>query len=327
MTFFTTAARTAALFMLMIIAGSAAAQQDYPRKPIRLITPYPPGGGTTVVARILSQKLTEAWGQQVLVDNRPGGNTIIGTEAAAKAAPDGYTLVLQVSTFAIVPSLVPTPYDPVKDFAPIANVARSDYLMVVHPSVTANNLLEFIALAKARPGQLNYGSTGTGGVQHLAGESLNITAGIKMQHIPYKGSGQLLPELIGGQIQMSFQVPISAIAHIKSGKLKGIAIGGDQRLPSLPQVPTFAEAGLPGFEVNTWFGMLAPAGTPRVIIDKLSAEFAKILSTPDTIQKLDSLGATPLYSTPDQFAALIKADVAKYAKIIKTAGIQGEVEN
>ncbi len=326
MTYFAAAARVMALFMLMVIAGPAAAQPAYPTKPIRLITPYPPGGGTTVVARILSQKLTESWGQQVLVDNRPGGNTIIGTEAAAKAPPDGYTLVMEVSTFAIVPSLVPTPYDPVRDFAPIANVAKSDYVMVVHPSVAAGNLQEFITLAKARPGQFNYGSTGTGGVQHLAGESLNIVAGIKMQHIPYKGSGQLLPELLGGQIQVSFQVPISAIAHIKSSKLKAIAIGGDQRLPALPQVPTFAEAGLPGFEVNTWFGILAPAGTPRAIIDKISAELAKILSMPDISQKLDGLGSTPFYSTPDQFAALIKADVAKYAKIIKTAGIQGEVE-
>jgi len=321
---FATAARIVAL--LMFIAGPAAAQPAYPSRPIRLITPYPPGGGTTVVARILSQKLTEAWGQQVLVDNRPGGNTIIGTEAAAKAPPDGYTLVMEVSTFAIVPSLVPAPYDPVKDFAPIANVAKSDYVMVVHPSVTASNLQEFIALAKTRPGQFNYGSTGTGGVQHLAGESLNIVAGIKMQHIPYKGSGQLLPELVGGQIQVSFQVPITAIPYIKSGKLKALAIGGDQRLPALPQVPTFAEAGLPGFEVNTWFGILAPAGTPRAIVDKLSAEFAKILATPDTTQKLDALGSSPFYSTPEKFAEIIKADVAKYAKIIKTAGIQGEVE-
>jgi tripartite-type tricarboxylate transporter receptor subunit TctC len=317
-------ARILTTLVLFALAATAAAQQPYPSKPIRLITPYPPGGGTTVVARLLGQKLTESWGQYVIVDNRPGGNTIIGTEAAAKAPPDGYTLVLQVSTFVIVPSLIATPYDPVKNFAPIANLAKSDYVLVVHPSIPANDLKELIALAKARPGKLNYGSTGTGGVQHLAGESLNIIAGIKMQHIPYKGSGQLLPDLFGGQIQVAFQVPISAIAYIKSGKLKGIAIGGDQRLPALPQVPTFAEAGLPGFEVNTWFGILAPAGTPRAIVDKLSTGIAKILSLPDTRKKLDNLGLTPFFSTPEQFAALIKADAANYAKIIKTADIKGE---
>ena len=319
-----TVARILSVGMLVAYVDTAAAQQAYPNRLIRLITPYPPGGGTSVVAHILGQKLTESWGQQVLVDNRAGGNTIIGTDALAKSPPDGYTLILVVSTYVIVPSLFTTPYDPIKDFAPVATVANSDYVLVVHPSVPAKTLKELIALAKARPGQLNYGSTGTGGVQHLAGESMNIMAGIKMQHIPYKGSGQLLPALIGGQIHMSFQTPPASLPYIRAGRLRTIATGGSKRLPVLPQVPTFAEAGLPGLEVTTWFGILAPAGTPRAIIDKLSTEFAKILAMPDTKEKLESSGADPFFSTPEKFAALMKTDMAKYAKVIKTANITGE---
>ena len=310
--------------MLVVFADSAGAQQAYPGRPIRLITPYAPGGGTSVVAHIVGQKLTESWGQQVLVDNRPGGNTMIGTEALAKSPPDGHTLILVVSTFAIVPGLFSTPYDPVRDFAPVTTLVNSDYVLVVHPSVPVKTLKELIALAKAKPNQINYGSTGAGGVQHLAGESLNIMAGIKMQHIPYKGSGQLLPDLMGGHIQLSFQSPAASIPYIKNGKLKTIAMGGEKRLPALPDVPTFAEAGLPGLEVNTWFGILAPAATPREIIDKLSTEIARIMTMPDIIAKMDSLGAYPFVSSPEKFAALIKADIAKYAKIIKAAKVTAE---
>ncbi len=317
-------AHISAAFTLAACAGSAGAQSAYPGKPIRLITPYAPGGGTSVVAHIVGQKLTESLSQPVLVDNRPGGNTIIGTEALAKSPPDGHTLILVISTFAIVPSLFPTPYDPIRDFAPVATLVNSDYVLVVHPSVPVKNLKELIALAKAKPRQLNYGSTGAGGVQHLAGESMNIMAGIKMQHIPYKGSGQLLPDLMGGHIQLSFQSPAASIPYIKNGKLKTIAMGGEKRLPALPEVPTFAEAGLPGFEVNTWFGILAPAGTAREIIDKLATEIARVMTSPDITGKLDSLGTYPFISSPEKFAALIKSDIARYAKIIKTAKVTTE---
>jgi tripartite-type tricarboxylate transporter receptor subunit TctC len=324
MRYFTAASRILVVSMLIAIAGPVAAQQAYPSKPIRLITPYPPGGGTSVVARLMSQKLTERWGQQVLVDNRPGGNTIIGTQILVESPPDGYTLILVISTHVIVPSLFSAPYDPIKDFAPVTTLATSDYVLVVHPSVAAGNLKELIAQARANPGQLNYGSTGTGGMQHLAAESLGIMTGIKMQHIPYKGSGQLLPDLIGGQIQLSFQTPIGAIPHIRNGKLKAIAYTGETRLAALPQLPTFAEAGLPGFDMRFWYGILAPAGTPRGIIDKLSTEIGRILAMPDIKETLDSLGTEPFISTPEKFAALMQADMAKFVKIIKTANIKGE---
>jgi len=299
-------------------------QQAYPAKAIRLVTPYPPGGGTSVVARVLGQKLTENWGQQVLVDNRGGGNTIIGTELVAKSPPDGYTLILVVSTYVIVPSLIPTPYDVIKDFAPIAQVANSDYVLVIHPSIPAKNLKELIALAKARPGQLNYGSTGAGGVQHLAGESLNMLVGIKMEHIPYKGSGQLLPALIGGHVDMSFQVPPASLPHIQAGRIRPIATGGRKRLPSLPDIPTFAEAGLRGLEVTTWFGILAPGATPQPIVHKLADELARIITTPEVKEKLQSLGAEPFFSSSEEFAALLKSDMARYAKVIKAANIKAE---
>ena len=313
-----------AVLLASVWLPTALGQQSYPGKAIRLVTPYPPGGGTTVVARVLGQKLTESWGQQVLVDNRGGGNTIIGTEVVAKSPPDGYTLILVVSTYVIVPSLIPTPYDVIKDFAPIATVANSDYVLVVHPSIPAKNLKELITLAKARPGQLNYGSTGSGGVQHLAGESLNMLAGIKMEHIPYKGSGQLLPALIGGHVDMSFQTPPASLPHINAGKIRPIATGGNKRLSSLPAIPTFAEAGVRGLEVTTWFGVLAPAGTPQPIVQKLSGELYRIITMPDVKEKLESLGAEPFFSNSESFAALLKNDMARYTKVIKAANIKAE---
>ncbi len=322
MKFVTAAARILTVGVLMVFAGSAAAQQAYPNKPIHFITPYPPGGGTTIVARLIGQKLTESWGQQVLVDNRPGGNTIIGSEALVRSPPDGYTIMIQASNHAINPHLLVLPYDPIKDFAPVATVSSNDYVLVVHPSVPANNLQQFIALAKSRPGQLNFASVGTGSPQHLAGELFNIMTGVRMQHIPYKGSGQILPDLIGGQVQLAFMNPLNASPHIKTGQLKAIAIAGETRLSALPQVPTFTEAGLPGFEMRNWYGVFAPAGTPKELIDKLSTEIAKIMAMPDIKEKLASQGAQPFISTPDQFAALIKADMAKFAKIIKTANVK-----
>ncbi len=310
--------------ILMAIAGSSAAQQDYPNKPIRFITPYVPGGTTTILARLIGQKLTESWGQQVLVENRPGGNTAIGTEAVAKSAADGYTILLAASTHTLLPQLQSVPYDPFKDFAAVATLAKTEIVLVLNASVPANNLQEFIAVAKSRPGKLNYATPGAGGVLHLATEMFNIMAGTKMQHIPYKGAGQGLVDLIAGQVQLYFITSAAIVPHSKNPKLRAIAVTGDTRLPALPEVPTFAEAGLPGFDMRTWFGVLAPAGTPKAIIGRLSTEMAKHLAAPDFKEKLLSQGLEPFYTAPDQLAILMKADMATFAKVIKTANIKME---
>jgi len=310
---------------LMALAASVAAQQAYPNKPIRMIVPFPPGGTNTIVARIVGQKLTENWGQPVVVDNRPGGNTIIGTDALAKSAPDGYTLILVSSAHILNSVLLPNlPYDSIKDFAPVTLTTVGQYTLVVHPSLPANNLRELIALAKAKPGQLNYSTSGTGGVQHLAGELFNIMAGVKTQHIPYKGAGPALTDLLGGQVQFSFQPPSNVLAHIKSGRLRIIAIPNDARLAVLPDAPTFAEAGMPGFEVKSWTGVLAPANAPKAIIDKLSAEIGTILALPDIRQKMLDQGIDPYSCTPEQFGALMKAEVARVANTVKIANIKLE---
>ena len=311
---------------LIAVAVPAAAQQAYPARPIRLVVPYPPGGATDPQARMLATKLAEKWGQQILVDNRGGGNTVIGTEMVAKSPPDGYTLLWVAPAFVTTPSLLPKlPYDNVRDFAAVATISRTRYVLVLHPSVPANNLQELIALAKAKPGQLNYASSGVGTAPHLSGELFNLVAGVKLQHIPYKGSGQLIPDLIAGQVQLSFQGVISVISHIKSGKLRAIAVGGENRVPALPQVPTFAEAGLPAYDrKDSWHGIVAPAGTPQAIIDKLSTEIARILAAPEAQENLANQGLDPFISTPGETAALIKVDIARIATIIRAANIRVE---
>ncbi|RPI44392.1 MAG: tripartite tricarboxylate transporter substrate binding protein [Betaproteobacteria bacterium] len=303
-------------------AAPVGAQPAYPVKPIRVITPYGPGGTTDILSRMVGPKLTESWGQQVIVDNRPGGNTVIGSEALVKSAPDGYTLICILTSHVIVPNLVSTPYDAVKDFAAVATIAKTQLVLVTHPSVPVKTVKELIAFAKSKSGELNYGSGGSGTVTHLAGEYFNMLAGVKIQHIPYKGSAQALTDLIGGQVHMYYSPPIVALPHIKSRRLHAIAVTGDARLDVLPQAPTIQEAGLKGFEIKIWYGMLAPAATPRPIIDKLGADIGKVLVMPDIRDRLVSQGMEPFVSTPDQFAALVKADFAKYAKIIKTANIK-----
>ena len=310
--------------ILLGLAASAGAQQVYPTKPIRIISPYPAGGTTDIMARLVGPKLTESWGQPVIVDNRPGGNTIIGSEAMVKSPPDGHTLLSILSSHVIVPNLAPTPYDVIKDFAAVATIASTQLVLVVHPSLPARNLQELIALAKSKPGQINYGSGGSGTVTHLAGEYFNMQAGIKTQHIPYKGSIPALTDVVGGQVQMYFSPPIVALAHIKSGRLRAIALTGDTRLAVLPELPTAIESGLKGFVVNTWYGFLAPAATPGEIINKLGTEIARILALPDVREKLLSQGMDPFISTPEQFAALIRTDFAKYTRIIKSANIKLE---
>jgi tripartite-type tricarboxylate transporter receptor subunit TctC len=309
---------------LMMLVGVAAAQQAYPGKPIRFIVPYPPGGTTDPLARLVAQQLSESWGQPVLVENRPGGNTIIGSEALLKSPADGYTLFLTSIAHVIIPSLIPLPYDAIKDFAAVGTIASNELVLVVHPSVPAKTLQELVALAKAKPGQLNYASPSTGTINHLAGELLAIGMGLKLQHVPYKGSGPAMTDLLSGQIQMYFAGPIYVLPFLKSEKVRAIAISGESRVAALPQVPTFSESGLPGFEVKNWVGVAAPAATPRAIIDKLSAEIARILATPEVKEKLVSQGMDPFISTADQAAALMKTDLARFAKVIKSANIKLE---
>ena len=316
--------RAATVGMLMAIAGSVAAQQDYPNRMIRFITPYPPGGSTTALSRLVGQKLAQSWGQQVLIDNRPGGNTMIGTDNVAKSAPDGYTILLAGNTQLVNSILLRPPYDIFKDFAPVTIIASTNYILVVNPALPVNNLQEFIAYAKARPGQLNVASVASGSSQHLMGELFNIISGIKMQHIPYKGGAQGITDLMGGQVQASFSNAINVISHVKNGRLKGLAVTGAKRLPVLPQLPTYAEGGLPGYDPKNWQGILAPAGTPKVIVEKISAEVAKILTMPDIKETLANLGAEPFHATPEQMAAQMKSDYAESAKVISVANIKVE---
>jgi tripartite-type tricarboxylate transporter receptor subunit TctC len=319
-----TCLQCSALSLLLLSPFHAFAQSPYPSKPIRMVVTFPPGGSTTIIARLIGQKLTDSWGQQVVVDNRGGGNTIIGSEAVVKAAPDGYTLLHVTSTHSINPSLLKTPYDAVKDFAPVATLVGTETLLVVNPQLAANNLQELIALAKAKPGQLNFASSGSGTANHLAIELFSQLAGIKMQHIPHKGAGPAVTDLIGGQVQVFTNNALPLTPFVKSGRIRAIAISGENRLVSLPEVPTFTEAGLPGFVGNSWQGVMAPAKTPKAIIDKLSAEYARILRTPEVRDTLQKMGAEPMIGSAEQFAALIKADLVRYAKLIKDAKIKLE---
>lgn len=303
--------------------GSGWAQQDYPNRPIRIIVPFPPGGSTDPMARMVAARLMERWGGTIVVDNRPGGNTIIGSSIVAKATPDGYTMLWAGAALFSAPSLMPhLPYDVVKDFVGVTTVVSTRIVLVVHPSVPATNVKELIALAKAKPGQYNYGSSGIGTNVHLSGASFALVTGVDIQHIPYKGSGPLSTDLLGGRIHMSFQVPITMLPFINTGKVRPIAITGDTRLPVLPDVPTFAEAGLPGFGWSAWQGLAAPTGTPLSARSKLAREMASILKTPETVDFIARQGSEVLIADPDETTALIKADVERYGKIVKAANIK-----
>lgn len=316
--------RIVTVAVLAVLSGALAAQQNYPNKPIRWVTPYPPGGSTTALSRLVGEKLSEAFGQNVIIDNRPGGNTVIGVDAVAKAAPDGYTILLGGNTQIVLNLLMRPPYDIFKDFAPVTILAKTNYILVVNPSLPVNDLQEFIAYAKARPGQLNVASVASGSSQHLMGALFNILTGIKMQHIPYKGGQQGIVDLIGGSVQASFSNAINVIPHIKNGRLKGLAITGDKRTAALPQLPTYAEAGLPGYDPKNWQGILAPARTPSAIVTRLSAEVAKVLAMPDITERLVNSGMEPFHTGPEKMAAQMKSDYAETAKIIKTANIKME---
>ncbi len=307
---------------LLAIAATAGAQQPYPSKPVTIILPYAPGGSTSTLAYLIRQKLTESWGQQMIVLHRPGGSATIGAAAAAKAPPDGYTLVLVTATHVISPLLFPVPYDAIKDFAPVTPISNVEVMLVAHPSLPVKTLKELISLAKARPGQLNYATASAGSPAHLAAELFSMRVGIRMQAIAYKGGGPAVTDLLGGQVELLFGNPINVAHHVKAGRLRALAVSGDRRLPGLQQVATFTESGLLNFDVGFWQGILAPAGTPRAIIDKLAVEIARIMAMPDIKDKMTSLGVEPFVATPEAFAARMKTDTAKYAEVIKKRNIK-----
>ncbi len=310
--------------MLLVAPASLLAQSDYPNKPIRLIVPFPAGGSTDIVGRVVAQKLSERLGQQVVVDNRGGAGGTIGTDAAAKAAPDGYTLTIgTTSTHAVAAGAYSKlSYHPSKDFAPVSLVAITPYLLVVNPQVKANNLREFVALAKTMPGKMNYASAGNGSTTHLAMEMLKDAAQIDLQHIPYKGNGPADLALLANEVQGVFGSMPALLQHTKAGKLRPLAVGTSQRSPALPDVPTVAELGYPGFEAALWLGVLAPAGTPKPIIDRLHKELAAITPTSDFKLAMERNGADALGNTPEQFARLIADESARYIKVVKAIGLK-----
>ena len=312
--------------LTLTLTAAAAAAQDYPSKPIRFIVPFPPGGGNDTMARTVGQKLTEAFGQQVVIDNRAGAGGIIGADMAAHSAPDGYTLFLGgVGSHGTNPNLnAKLPYDPVRDFAPISLIASAPMVVVVHPSVPAKSLGELIKLAKAKPGTLNFASNGTGGSSHLAAELFKMMAGVDIVHVPYKGLAPALIDLLSGQVQLMFSSTVAIIPQVRSGKLRALATTGARRLPALPDIPTAAEAGVAGCETGSWYGVLAPAGTPRAIIDKLNREIVKITQMPDVRERLAAEGAEPAGNSPEEFAAYIKRELARWNKVIKQARIRLE---
>ena len=317
---------TTCLLTAMLIMASAAPAQTYPIRPIRWVVTYPPGGPTDVVARAIGAKLTEAWGQQIVIDNRAGAGGVIGTDIAAKAVPDGYTLLFGTSAgLTINPALnSKLPYDAVKDFAPVSLLVLNPQILVVHPAVPGNSVKELVALAKARPGQLNYASVGLGSPNHMGMELLKALTGIDIVHVPYKGTCPAITDLLGGQVQVMFNSMPSVIPLVASGKLKGLAVGSVQRSPAVPDIPTVAEAGVPGFENVTWYGMFAPAKTPHDIIVKLNKQVVQILASPEMAQRLASQGAEPRSSTPEELTKFMRVESERWKKVIKTAGIKVE---
>jgi len=316
-------------FALVIVALSCAAfpaLAEYPDKPVKIIVPYPPGGTTDILARVIAQRLGERLKQSFIVENRGGASGAIGTQAVAKSPADGYTLCMgTIGTHGINSALFKNlPYDAVKDFAPITIVGITPNVLTVHPSVPAKNLQELLALARAKPGTLNFGSTSPGGSPHMAGELFKTMANIDIAHIPYKGAGPMLIDLIGGQIQMGFDNMPSSIGHIRSGKLRAIAVTTTKRWPGAPDVPTMAESGLPGYEVSAWFGLLAPAGTPKPVVDLLYKNISGILKQPDMVKQLFELGAEPGGNTPEAFARYIAADVEKWTRVVAATGVKVE---
>ena len=309
-------------------AGHATAQGNlnYPAKPLKMIIPFPAGGPTDIVGRLLGQKLTEAWGHTVVIDNRPGGGGVIAGQLAAKSPPDGYTIFLGGITTLVLSTYVHKnrPYDSLREFLPVTQTTAQPLLLMTHPSLPVKSYKEFIALARARPGQINYATSGPGGSGHLAGELLKLMTSINIVHVPYRGQPPALNDLLAGQVQSLFGAPLALMPHIRTGKIRALAITGQKRSPAVPEVPTFDEAGLPGYDASTWNGIMVPAGTPRAIIERLHSEIVKILRAPANMERLSGDGSVVIAGTPEEFAAFINTEHAKWSKVVREANIRVE---
>jgi len=313
------------LLLALLLALPLQVFAQYPQRTVKMVVPFPAGGPTDILARVLAQKLAERWGQPVIVDNKPGAGGAIGSDLVAKAAPDGYTLLMATSsTHSIGPALQKLPYDPVRDFAPVGQVSNATNVLLVSPKLGVTSVKELIALAKSKPGQLNFASSGVGTIPHLTGEKFNLMAGVELQHVPYKGTGLSIPDLANGQVAVLFDSIVTALNYVKTGSVRALAISSPKRSPLAPDLPTMAEAGLPGFESETWFGLFAPAGTPKDIIARISADTASALKAPDVRERFAAAGAEPVGSTPEQFAERMRADTARWAEVIKAAHVKVE---
>ena len=299
--------------------------QNYPARPVKIVVPFAVGGSADVYGRVLAAKLGDAMGQTFVIENRPGGGAVTGTDAVAKSEPDGYTLLIMSNTHTVNETLIAKkPYDLLKDLAPISGINSQDLLLVIPASVPANNLREFIALAKAQPGKLNYASSGPGTPYHMAGELFKSMAGVDIVHVPHKGSDQARTAVLGGQVQMMFDAISTIVSHVNSGKLKALGTSGKSRSPVTPNIPTVSEAGVPGYEATIWLGLMAPAATPKPILDRLSAEVNKVINAPDIKDNWSKQGAAPMGMKPDEFGAFLKTDIAKWAKVVKAAGAKAD---
>jgi tripartite-type tricarboxylate transporter receptor subunit TctC len=304
-----------------VVIAATAQPQDYPAKPIRVVVPFPPGGGTDLMARTVVQKLGESLGATIVIDNRGGAGGTIGTELVAKSPPDGYVLLVVSASHAINPGLYrKLPYDSVRDFAPVTMLTSGPGLLVVHPSVPVRTVKEFIALARSRPGQLNYASAGIGTPPHLAGELFKTLAGVDIVHVPYKGNGPAYTDLIGGHVSVMFPTIPTAIPHVRAGKLRALAVTTRSRTAITPELPTISESGVPGYDVSSWYGLLAPAGTPAATVARLQREIVKVLRLPDVSEKLMAQGLDLVGNTPEEFAAILKSEIAKWAKVVTASG-------
>ena len=315
----------AALAGMLVVTGSDALAQAYPSRPIRIISIFPPGGGNDILCRAVAQKVTENLKQQVIVENRPGANGIIGTEVAARSAPDGYTITLIPSGHAVNASLYrKLPFDSVKDFTPITLAGSSPLVVALHPSVPVKSVKELVALARARPGQINYGTAGVGSSGHLAGALFENMTGTTLVHIPYKGMSLAVTDVIGGQVYMTFGTSLSVVPHVRSARLRALAVTGAQRSPALPDLPTVAESGVPGYEASLWYGFVGPARLPAAIVQRLNAEIAAALAAPEVRERLASQGVDVRSSTPEEFGRLLASDLARWAGVVQRAGVRVE---
>jgi tripartite-type tricarboxylate transporter receptor subunit TctC len=327
------AVKCAGVLLICVCGGTSlvppaghAQVQGYPSRPLRIVMPFPAGGPTDILGRLLGQKLTEAWGQNVIIDNRPGGGGMIGANAAAKSPPDGYTLFLGgITTLVLAPFLQKNiQYDPLRDFLPVTQTTLSPIMLMTHPSLPVRSVKEFIAFAKARPGQIDYASSGPGGTGHLAGELFQRVTGTKLVHVPYRGAPPALTDLVAGQVQVMFGTMLASVPQVRAGRLRAIAVTGPRRSIAVPDVPTFAEAGLPGYDASSWNGILLPAGTPQTIVARLNAELVRILHTPNVLDRLAGDGPIAVGNTPEEFTSYIKAEQAKWGKVVRAIGIRIE---